>query len=124
MAAGSLRNPAGIQPWFDRILVNVCRDRLRRSRVVRFVPITEAVERASQDPYDRLVRDHDALDALNALDPDLRIAVLLRYWADLKVDDIAACLGWPAGTVKTRLRRAMDQIRTKLTDTTAAEATR
>ena len=31
-AAGSLRDPAGFQAWFDRILVNICRDRLRRRR--------------------------------------------------------------------------------------------
>ena len=33
---GSLRDPAGFQAWFDRILVNICRDRLRRRGRIRF----------------------------------------------------------------------------------------
>ena len=59
--------------------------------------------------------DRDALDqALDALDPDRRIVVVLRFWMDFSVDDIADRLGIPAGTVKSRLHSSMRQLRVAL----------
>jgi RNA polymerase sigma factor (sigma-70 family) len=114
-AFGSLRDPAGFQAWFDRILVNVCRDRLRRSRVVRFVPVeAEVVARPAVDAIDNVIADHDVLRVLEHLDADLRIALVLRYWDDLPVDAIAARLGIPTGTVKSRLHRAIGQVRERM----------
>jgi len=121
---GSLKDPAGFQAWFDRILVNVCRDRLRRSRIVRFVPVdAEAADQPAADAYDRLISERDLLAAIERLDIDLRIAVVLRYWADLTVDDIADRVGIPAGTVKSRLHRAIGQMRAGLIDGVGTEAT-
>jgi RNA polymerase sigma-70 factor (ECF subfamily) len=121
---GTLRDPAGFQAWFDRILVNVCRDRMRRARIVRFVPVdTEATDRPAADPYERLIGERDLLAAIDVLEADLRVAVILRYWADLTVDDIAGRLGIPAGTVKSRLHRAVGQMRSRLVDAASAEAT-
>ena len=37
--------------------------------------------------------------------------VVLRFWADLPVDTIAERLGWPLGTVKSRLHRALGRLR-------------
>jgi RNA polymerase sigma factor (sigma-70 family) len=120
--AGSLRDPAGFQPWFDRILVNVCRDRLRRSRIVRFVPVEdEAVDQPAADAYDRLIRERDLLTAIARLDIDLRVAVVLRFWADLTVDDIAERLAIPAGTVKSRLHRAIGLMRSRLVEAAGTE---
>jgi CRP-like cAMP-binding protein len=110
-----LRDPAGFRPWFDRILVNLCRDRLRRGRIVRFVPVdAEARERPALDAYDRLIGERDLLAAIDRLDVDLRVTVILRYWADLTVDDIADRLAIPAGTLKSRLHRAIGQMRSRL----------
>ncbi|HZC31718.1 MAG TPA: sigma-70 family RNA polymerase sigma factor [Candidatus Bathyarchaeia archaeon] len=121
---GSLKDPAGFQAWFDRILVNVCRDRLRRSRIVRFVPVdAEAADQPAADAYDRLISERDLLAAIDRLDIDLRIAVVLRFWADLTVDDIADRLGIPAGTVKSRLHRAIGQMRSRLVEGAGTEAT-
>ena len=50
--------------------------------------------------------------ALAGLLPDERIVVVLRYWADLPLDEIAARTGWPLGTVKSRLHRATVALRT------------
>ncbi len=119
---GTLRDPAGFQAWFDRILVNVCRDRFRRSRIVQFVPVDpDAVDRRG-DVYDRLIGERDLLAAVGALDADLRVAVVLRYWADLTVDDVAERMGIPAGTVKSRLHRAIGLVRNRLAEPIEAEA--
>jgi RNA polymerase sigma-70 factor (ECF subfamily) len=103
--------------------VNVCRDRLRRSRIVRRIAVAdEPLRSQASDPYDQLIRQHDLLAAMDVLDADLRIVVVLRFWADLKVDDIAARLGWPSGTVKSRLHRAIDTMRDALADGARSEA--
>ena len=48
---------------------------------------------------------------LARLEPDLREAVVLRFYVDLAVRDIAEVLGLPEGTVKSRLHRAVRAMR-------------
>lgn len=113
---GSLRDAARFEPWFQRILVNTCRDRLRRRRRTPVVEIDVARDVVSdQDPYvrvdDRLVFGR----AFEALSADHRIVIVLRYYADLTVDDIAGRLGVPAGTVKSRLHLATRKLHDAIT---------
>jgi RNA polymerase sigma-70 factor (ECF subfamily) len=107
-----LRDEAQFQAWFDRIVVNACRDRLRRRRLVRFVPIDAAGERSSpRDPFVAVLEADAALRAIDILSPDERAIVVLRYWADLPVEEIGRRLGVPGGTVKSRLHRALARMR-------------
>jgi RNA polymerase sigma-70 factor, ECF subfamily len=55
-----------------------------------------------------------ALRAIDVLPPDERPIVVLRFWADLPVDEIARRVGVPAGTVKSRLHRALGRMRAEL----------
>ena len=121
----SLRQPDGFQAWFDRILVNVCRDRMRRRRIVRFVPLDGTHDqRPTGDPFHDLLAGDEVLRAMDGLDADLRAIVVLRYWADLTVDDIAGRVGIRAGTVKSRLHRAMALMRQQMTDHAKSEEPR
>jgi RNA polymerase sigma-70 factor (ECF subfamily) len=52
--------------------------------------------------------------AIAALDVDHRIVLVMRYWQDLTVEDIAARLGIPGGTVKSRLHNGLKRLRTAL----------
>jgi len=105
----TLRDRARFEPWFDRILVNICRDRLRSaSRHATDISIEVAV--SAGDPFAQ-AHDRDVLaNAIAGLSPDHRIAVALRYYRDLPVDDIAARLGIPAGTVQSRLHYALERL--------------
>jgi RNA polymerase sigma-70 factor, ECF subfamily len=106
---GSLRDPAGFRPWFDRILVNVCRDRLRRSRRIRFIPLDGTADLVQAgDPFRAVLERDEMLGRLRSLDPDERIVVVLHYWADLTLVTVAERLGWPVGTVKSRLHRSLE----------------
>jgi RNA polymerase sigma-70 factor (ECF subfamily) len=49
--------------------------------------------------------------AVQALSPDHRRVIELAYYQGMSQSDIAAVLGWPLGTVKTRMRAAMQQLR-------------
>jgi RNA polymerase sigma-70 factor (ECF subfamily) len=109
----TLREPARFDAWFDRILVNQCRDQLRRRK--RSVAV--AAPRIGFDPPGAAPdsdTDADLDRALDALDADHRIVVLLRYWQDRTVDDIADRVGIPAGTVKSRLHHALRSMRASL----------
>ncbi len=111
---GSLRDPDRLEAWFDRIVVNLCRDRLRhRQRVREIAPLdwSDAPVQAEQ-AIDELDLDIDA--ALDSLDVDHRIVVLLRYWQDRTVEDIASRLDIPVGTVKSRLHYALRAMRSRL----------
>jgi RNA polymerase sigma factor (sigma-70 family) len=123
-SSSSLRDPVRFQAWFDRIVINICRDRLRRARRIRFVDLGDASGMpAGEDAFDVVLAGDAIAEALATLDIDLRTIIVLRYWADLSIDQIAERLGLPAGTVKSRLHRALDQIRRSIADTAAAEAT-
>jgi RNA polymerase sigma-70 factor, ECF subfamily len=105
-----LRDPAGFQAWFDRILVNVCRDRLRRRGRVRFLPLPDdAIDR--RDPFRDILAQDEAFRAMADLSVDERTVLILHFWADLTLADVAARVGWPIGTVKSRLHRALERMR-------------
>lgn len=108
----SLRDPARFEAWFQRILVNVCRDRLRsRHRVrVRVLPMDDTPEPETPDGVSRLA-ERDALRrSVAGLAPDQRTVVILRYFADLSLDEIAERTGERLGTVKSRLYSALEEL--------------
>lgn len=110
-SSGSLRDPAAFEAWFDRIVVNACRDRIRRNRRVRFVELPAEDHRPVGDPFKALLDRDEILRLITRLSADERVVVVLHYWADLPLTEVAARLGWPVGTVKTRLHRALDAMR-------------
>ena len=106
-----LRDQERLDAWFDRIVVNECRARLRR-RTVRLLPMDS--DPPGPDPF-RVVVDEDMLNgALATLDADHRIAVVLRYVAELTPAEIAARTGAREGTVKSRLHYALRRMRSVL----------
>jgi RNA polymerase sigma-70 factor, ECF subfamily len=106
----TLRDAARFEPWFDRILVNICRNRLQRAARWHATDISDEVAIAAGDPFGQ-AHDRDVLgSALLALSPDHRVVVALRYYRDLTIDEIAARLGIPAGTVQSRLHYALERL--------------
>lgn len=118
-----LRDQDRFGPWFERIVVNVCRDRFRKRRHVQIVELSDGLGLRGPDPFaDGL--DRDAIGrALRVLSPDHRMVILLRYWRDLPVDEIAVRLDIPVGTVKSRLHYALGALRDALAPTGRTEAT-
>jgi RNA polymerase sigma-70 factor (ECF subfamily) len=105
----TLRDPARFEPWFDRILVNTCRNRLRANRV-QATDISAEVALASGDHAAR-AEDRETLGAaIAALSPDHQVVVALRFYRDLSIAEIALRLGIPAGTVQSRLHYAMKRL--------------
>jgi RNA polymerase sigma-70 factor (ECF subfamily) len=114
-ATTTLRDPAGFDAWFDRILINVCRDRLRRRGKVRVLTLDgEAGTVFVDDPFRNVYADDELLVAMRALGDDERLVLILHFWADLTLAAVAARLDCPVGTVKSRLHRGLKTMREQL----------
>lgn len=94
--------------WFGRILVNICRDRLRKPRAA---PVRWIADRAVPDVSTAIAEREALRTAFRELNPDQRITVVLRYYRDLSIEAIADHTGVPEGTVKSRLHHAMVLLR-------------
>jgi RNA polymerase sigma-70 factor (sigma-E family) len=111
----ALRDADRIDAWFGRIVVNACRQRLRRRKRRPEMNLRDAPELAGPDDPYRTSADRDAIArAFEGLNADQRIAVVLRFYRDLPVDEIARLVGTRPGTVKSRLHHAMRRLRTEL----------
>ena len=83
-----------------RIVTNLARDRWKALARERSTWSTLVEDQAPTEA------DHDTLDAVRRLRAGYRDVLLLHYWADLSVADVASALHRPAGTIKRRLSEA------------------
>jgi RNA polymerase sigma-70 factor (ECF subfamily) len=107
-----LRDPDRFDAWLHRLTVNACLDlaRRRRRRVieVELEPIDAPV---AFDPA-LAFADREIVDAaMRHLDADGRAIVVLHYFLGMPLTEVAATLGIPVGTVKSRLHRALGEMR-------------
>ncbi len=112
-AIDSLRTGDSEKAWIMRIAVNTCKDVLRSRyfrMVDRSISTDELPEAASQDK----VSDDTVLREVLALPDKYREPVVLHYYQELSTDETAAALRLPSATVRTRLRRARDLLKTRL----------
>jgi RNA polymerase sigma-70 factor (ECF subfamily) len=98
-------------PWIRRIAVNRAIDELRRDN--RLVEMDGEASAPALAPDGR---DGAAglVSAVASLPHDKRMVVVLRYWLDFTLDEIADTLQIPFGTVASRLSRALADLRTEL----------
>lgn len=121
-AGPTLRDVNRFDAWVGRILVNECRDRLRlRSRR----PVTDISDRmietfAAPDLLRSTIDRDEIARAFGALNADQQIAIALRFYADLTVEQIAERVAAPIGTVKSRLHHALAALNEELRRTTRA----
>jgi RNA polymerase sigma-70 factor (ECF subfamily) len=91
--------------WLHRIVVNRAID-WARARALR--PETEQVDAAAPEPPER---DEELLRELDKLSPEHRAVIVLRYVLDYTPGEIAELLELPRGTVNSRLRRGLDNLK-------------
>ncbi len=98
-----------MRPWFFGIVANQCRS-VRRARWWSVVKIA-APWRAMPSPEDQVVRGADVRRALRRLPTERLEVLVLHYYLDLSIEEVAAVFGAPVGTVKSRIHRAFAQLR-------------
>lgn len=104
---GTFRGDSAFKTWLTRIVINTAKDALR-----------DQARRSPDDAFRSKTFDtanFDEVDsirgAVSRLPDDQRIALVLRYWLDLKPAEISAILQVPTGTVHSRLARAIVGVR-------------
>ncbi len=124
---GELREPSRFEAWFGRILVNACRDRQRgrRHNTLSLDDPTFPTEgpwlRSAGDPAEAFGRRDAMAGALGALRSEHLEVVVLRFYLDLTIDQIAERTGTRAGTVKSRLHYALRELRRTLDEDSLKE---
>ncbi len=92
--------------WLRRIGINLAISHLRRQKLARFLPARLYVAPDRRD-YDRAEARDVVEKAMAQLSPKLRAAVVLHYYEGLTREEIADVLGVPAGTVASRIAKAV-----------------
>jgi RNA polymerase sigma-70 factor (ECF subfamily) len=109
-----LRDPDLWPAWFRRLTVRAALDQTRRRNRVRDLDLQLAADVPGLEPAVQPADRIELMAAFDRLDPDDRAILSLRFFADLEVPDVAAALGIPLGTAKSRLSRAIGRLRTLL----------
>lgn len=94
--------------WLYRVAMNTCYDALRKAKRRRTVPaneLTDPPDPSAQDALGAAEVRPDLVAALDRLPADFRSAVVLVDLEDRSLEDAAAILGVPIGTVKSRVFR-------------------
>ena len=109
-ARGNLRDGdhGNVVGYLNRTVVNVVRDRHRRLETVRSKEHLVLVDRVTSagEPESRTA----VLAALAGLPQRRREALVLRYWLDLPLAEIASAMGVRTGTVKALISRGLDAL--------------
>lgn len=98
----TLRDDARFRGWMIRIVVNCCRDMLRR-RKVRIFELTEDI------PAPQAADTH-VDEALQLLDERLRLPIVLHYMEGMSVREVSNALRLPQGTIKNRMYHGRNRL--------------
>lgn len=113
----TLRDPERFDAWLNRILVRACIDEARRVRRHRVdIELDEIhIASAAVVGHESAIADRDQLErGFLRLGPEMRAVIVLHHYLDLPMPVVAASLGIPLGTAKSRLHRALDLMRAAL----------
>ena len=106
---GSFRKESPLFEWLYGIMQNRYRHSMRRKSATNEIPVADLPDESIDGPVDGVAQIEQALDAgflrdaVNALPAEMREAVILRYFMDMPLGQIAKFLSLPVGTIKSRL---------------------
>jgi RNA polymerase sigma-70 factor (ECF subfamily) len=115
---GAIREERALRAWLLRVATNrALGTRRRTTRLIRLdaTPDSAGPDDVASESTSRL----DLLEGIDRLPMQMRAAVVLRYYADLSVEDVAATLGKSPNTIKAQLQTALDRLRVHLADPVA-----
>ncbi len=107
------RNMSSYYTWLYRITVNLCRD-VKASAYFRHMRPLHSTEASAQAAQDEAEQGGEVFAAVMSLPEKYRTVISLYYFDDMATPDIARTLGLKEATVRTRLARARELLRTKL----------
>lgn len=106
--SNKLQNIEYAETWIYRIIMNEIFAKYREKEMVPLESIT--LEQGKEDAYENV----DLQKAIESLEKEDRTVVILRYYEDMKLEDIAKILNENLSTVKSRLYRSMKKLKLQL----------
>ncbi|MGN0346079.1 MAG: RNA polymerase sigma factor [Lachnospiraceae bacterium] len=113
--AYGLKNPEFAETWVYRIMLNECLHQLKQPKSISMDALEEENAAPLQCHTDHY-RDIDLQRALDGLSPKEKAVVVLKYFEDKSLEEIAELLDENVNTVKTRLYRSMSKLQDLLSD--------
>jgi RNA polymerase sigma-70 factor, ECF subfamily len=112
LTVGNLKDDQKLKSWFYRIVVNKSLDFLRKHKRVNVMDdaTLEFFSNGNHDVY----QDIDLERCLDNLPEKYRTVIVLRYFEDLKIEEIAEIVKENQNTIKTRLYRALSMLRIQM----------
>ncbi|WP_099159552.1 RNA polymerase sigma factor [Virgibacillus ndiopensis] len=109
-----LRDNQSVKSWFYRIVVNSSLDFLRKNKRMSLVDedTLEYYRSGQNDSY----QDIDLRRSLEQLPIKFKSVIILRFFEDLKIDEIAEVLNENKNTIKTRLYKALELLRVEMNE--------
>ena len=113
---GSFRGDCRFSTWLFQIALNLCRNLMRHKARRSFVGIEEASNLAEDPEVDgmKILQAQKVRRLIASLPPKMREVIVLRYYHEKTDVEIAEVTGLPPGTVKSRLHRATELLRSKI----------
>lgn len=113
-----LKNKDKFNSWITTILVNRCREVLRRNKVILFEQYDDKVidikilnEGNHVSDYEKVENKIYLINLLNKIDEKYRDVIRLKYFGDYTLEEISTILDIPLGTVKSRLNFTIKKLR-------------
>ena len=111
--AHTLREQEHMRTWFTRILINESLRYLRKNR--KYLPVEELPEDLALEDED-IAQKMDIYRAVGRLEPKLRTIVVLRFFEDMSLSQIAEVTGVNLNTVKSRLYKALAKLKVEMAE--------
>ncbi|MBD7915600.1 sigma-70 family RNA polymerase sigma factor [Clostridium sp. Sa3CUN1] len=106
----TLKEPQYFNTWITRIIMNVCKDYIKKNSKVVLVDINDYEDKLiSEDNKNDI--NYEIKTALNKLSEKERNLIVMRYLEDNSLKDIVTKTNLPLGTVKSRLNRTLIKLR-------------
>lgn len=109
----TLKDTDSIKSWIYRIVANCAIDNIRKNK--KYVISSDDLEVDDLVDYDKY-EDIDLQRALDQLPEKYRTIIVLRYFEDMKIGDIAQILGENENTIKTRLYNALAKLKISISE--------
>ena len=107
----TLKDPRALRPWMYRITANTCLSYLKKEQKIERVQFdTTCYREGINDDYSDLSFE----EIIQDLDPKYKSILILRFFEDLTLEEIAEVLGENQNTVKTRLYRALKLLKVEM----------
>ena len=103
----TLRNPEYFKTWITRILINAAYD--EQKKLICHSELPETIEDSHEEIS--LEEKYDINTAVTRLSEKYRTVIILKYFNEFSVKEIADIMGAPEGSVKAYLSRARDELR-------------